>query len=42
MGGEWIRKLGMGFTKPVETWGVLDVYLCLGCGSVGGIVGGWS
>ena len=34
-GGEWIRGLGLGFTNPVGTWGVLDVCLCLGCGSVG-------
>ena len=26
--------LGLGFTNPVGTWGVLDV--CLGCGGVGG------
>ena len=34
--GEWIRLLGLGFTNPVETGGVLDVCLCLGCGGVGG------
>ena len=34
--GEWIRKLGLSFTKPVRTGGVLDVCLCLGCGGVGG------
>ena len=26
---------GLGFTNPVETGGVLDVYMCLGCGGVG-------
>ena len=35
-GGEWMRGLGLGFTNPVGTWGVLDVYLCFGCGGVGG------
>ena len=34
-GGEWIRGLGLGFINPVVTGGVLDVYLCLGCGGVG-------
>ena len=29
----------MGFTNPVETKGVLDVCLCLGCGGVGGVGG---
>ena len=29
-GGEWMRGLGLGFTNPVRTGGVLDV--CLGCG----------
>ena len=28
--------LGLGFTNPVGTGGVLDVCLCLGCGGVGG------
>ena len=28
--------LGMGFTNPVGTVGVLDVCLCLGCCGVGG------
>ena len=38
-GGEWMRELG--FTNPVGTGGVLDVYLCFGCGGVGGeCVGG--
>ena len=34
--GEWMRGLGLGFTNPVRTGGVLDVCLCLGCGGVGG------
>ena len=38
-GGEWMRVLGLGFTKSVRTGGVLDVCLCLGCGGVGGIGG---
>ena len=33
-GGEWMRELGLGFTNPVGTGGVLDV--CFGCGGVGG------
>ena len=27
-----VRGLGLGFTNHVSTGGVLDVYLCLGCG----------
>ena len=38
-GGEWMRGLGLGFTIPVGTGGVLDVCLCLGCGGVGGVGG---
>ena len=34
--GEWMRGLGLGFTNPVGTGGVLDICLCFGCGSVGG------
>ena len=34
-GGEWMRGLGLGFTNPVKTGGVLDVCLCLGCVGVG-------
>ena len=33
-GGERMRGLGLGFTNPVKTGGVLDV--CLGFGGVGG------
>ena len=32
-----MRGLGLFFTDPVGTWGVLDV--CLGCGGVGGVGG---
>ena len=35
--GEWMRGLGLGFTNPVVTVGVLDV--CFGCSGVSGI--GW-
>ena len=35
-GGEWMRELGLGFTNPVGTGGVLDLCLCFGCGGVGG------
>ena len=39
---EWMRGLGLSFTNPVGTGGVLDVCLCFGCGGVGGVgdVGG--
>ena len=33
-GGAWIRGLGLGFTNPVVTGGMLGVCLCLGCGGV--------
>ena len=36
-GGEWVRGLGLGFTNPVGTGGVLGE--CLGCGGVGGVAG---
>ena len=41
--GEWMRELGLGFTKPVGTGGVLDMCLCFGCGGVcvGGVGGEW-
>ena len=29
-GGEWMRGLGLGFTNPLGTGGVLDVRLYLG------------
>ena len=38
-GVEWMRELGLGFTNPVGTGGVLDVCLCFGCGGVGGVGG---
>ena len=38
-----MRGLGLGFTNPVGTGGVLDVCLCLGCSGVGGEwVGDWT
>ena len=40
-GGEWMRELGLGFTNPVGTGGVLDMGLCYGCGGVGGVGGEW-
>ena len=41
-GGEWMRRLGLGFTNLVGTEEVLDVCLCFVCGGVGGVgvVGG--
>ena len=39
--GEWMRGLGLGFTNPVGTGGVLDMCLCFGCGGVGGVGGEW-
>ena len=29
-GGEWMRALGLGFTNPMGTGGVLDMCLCFG------------
>ena len=40
-GGEWVTGLGMGFTNPVGTRGVLDVCLCFGCGGVVGVDREW-
>ena len=34
--GEWIRGLGLAFTKPVGTGGVLHVCRCCGCVCGGG------
>ena len=28
-GGEWMRELGLGFTNPVGTGGVLDMCVCV-------------
>ena len=36
-----MRGLGLGFTSPVGTGGVLDVCLYFGCGGVGGVSGVW-
>ena len=41
-GGEWMRGLGLGFTNPVGTGGVLNVCLFFGCGGVGGVGGEWE
>ena len=35
-GGECMRGLGLGFTTPVGTGGVLYMCLCFGCSCVGG------
>ena len=37
--GEWIRGLGLGFTNPVRTKGMLNMCLC--CGGVGDVCGEW-
>ena len=37
-----MRELGLGFTNPVGTGGVLDMCLCFGCGGVGGVGGKWG
>ena len=41
-----MRGLGLGFTNPVGTGGVLDVCLCFSCGGVGVVgvewVGVWT
>ena len=47
---EWMRGMGLDFTNPVRTGGVLDVCLCFGCGGgdgewVGGLdqgLEGWG
>ena len=38
---EMMRGLGLAFTNPVRTGGVLNVCRCFGCGGVGGEVGNW-
>ena len=37
--GEWVRGLGFGFTNPMESGGVFDMYLYLVCGGVDGVGG---
>ena len=42
-GSEWMIGLGVGFTNPVGTGGVLDACLCFVCGGVGvEWVGAWT
>ena len=45
LGAAWVEKgvsgLGLDFTNPVGTYGVLDMCLCFGCGCVGGVGGKW-
>ena len=41
LGAGWEVK-GLGFTKHVETGGVLDVCLCLSWGDAIGVGGGWG
>ena len=36
-----MRELGLGFTNPVGTGGVLAMCLCFGCGGVGGVGAEW-
>ena len=40
-GDEWMRELGLGFTNPVGTRGVLGMCLCFACGGVCGVGGEW-
>ena len=40
-GGEWMRELGLGFTNPAGTGGVLDMCPYFGCSGVGGVGGEW-
>ena len=35
------ERIGLGFTNPVGTGGVLDMCLCFGYGGVGGVGGEW-
>ena len=35
------ERIGFGFTNPAGTGGVLDMCLCFGWGSVGGVGGEW-
>ena len=40
-GGEWMIGLGLDFTNPVGTGGVLDLCLCFGGGGVRDVGGEW-
>ena len=40
-GGEWVWRLGLGFTNPMGTGEMLDVWLCFDCGGVVGVGGEW-
>ena len=45
VGGEWVTRLGLGFTNSGGTWGEWDMCLCFGCGGVNGLgqgLGGWG
>ena len=42
VGGEYIRGLGLGFTNAMRTGRVFDLCMCLDCGVVGVVVGGWA
>ena len=43
LGAAWVGRgvsgLGLAFTNPVGTGGVLDMCLCFVCGGVGGVGG---
>ena len=41
IGGEWMRRLGLGVTNPVGTRRVLAVCMCLGYCGVDGVGGEW-
>ena len=41
VGGEGVEWMRFGLYQSCSTGGVLDVCLCFGCGSVGGVSGEW-
>ena len=41
VGGGVVSGLGLGFTNPVGTGGVLDICLCLGCRGLADVHGEW-